>query len=64
MKRDPRCSIPFLVQQMQYFNAIMGYKAFKLQTNILQRSKSLKMYGRLRDLVLRYRNLKKALPEI
>ena len=29
----------FLVQQMQYFNAIVGYKTFKLQTKILQRLK-------------------------
>ena len=39
MTHDPRCWPLFLVQQMQYFNAIVGYKAFKLQTKILQRLK-------------------------
>ena len=37
--RDPSSSFLFLVQQMQYFNAIVVYKAFKLQTKILQKLK-------------------------
>ena len=39
MTHDPKCDFLFPVQQMQYFNATVGYKAFNLQTKILQKLK-------------------------
>ena len=36
MTHGPKCSLLF---QLQYFNAIVGYQAFKLKTKILQRLK-------------------------